>query len=81
MLPKSARTLVLFDRLRVVVSYYDDARLKAMYPGWNRIEITVSKALANQGSRGKKNVKAKEVLLVNGELPLDETTAATGLFE
>lgn len=64
-----AEMLGRFKETRVVVSYYDDDRLETMYPGWNRIEITVSKAMANQVSRGKKNAKAKEVLLVNGELP------------
>lgn len=72
---KLAQMLRRFKETRIVVSYYDDERLKEMYPGWSRYEIVVSKAMANQGSRGKKNVKAKEVLLVN------EDISQQGLFD
>ena len=65
---KRAQTLGRFKKTRVVVSYYDDERLVDMYPGWDRKEIIVSKAMANQGARGSKNVKAKEVLLVNSKI-------------
>jgi DNA adenine methylase len=64
-----AEMLNSFKETRVVVSYYDDVRLIELYPGWARHEIVVSKAMANQGSRGSKNVKVKEILLVNGKLP------------
>lgn len=60
-----AEMLHRFEQTRVVVSYYDDARLVELYPNWHRYEIDVSKALANQCSRGKKDVRAKEVLLLN----------------
>jgi len=69
---KLAQTLGRFRKTRIVVSYYDDSRLKDMYPGWSRFEIVVSKAMANQGSRGNKDVKVKEVLLVNGKLETEE---------
>jgi DNA adenine methylase len=54
-----------FKQARVVCSYYDDPALADFYPGWTCHKIEVSKALAHQGSRGKNNVKAVEVLLVN----------------
>jgi DNA adenine methylase len=63
-----AAALSTFKKARIVVSYYDDPRLCDMYPGWSRDEITVTKALSNQGMRAKKNAKASkviEVLLVN----------------
>ena len=60
-----AAMLCRFKETRVIVSYYDDERLDGMYPGWSRKEIIVSKAMANQGARGSKDVKVKEVLLVN----------------
>lgn len=60
-----AEMLARFKLSRVVVSYYDHPLLAELYPDWARCEVTVSKALANQGCRGSKNVKAKEVLLIN----------------
>lgn len=65
---KLAKMLQRFENSRVVVSYYDHADLIKLYPNWQRIEINVSKALANQGARGKKNVRVVEVLLVNSNL-------------
>lgn len=70
-----AELLGRFKETKVIVSYYDHELLAEMYPGWSRKEIVVSKAMANQGSRGSKNVKAKEVLLVNAEIK-----EKTGLF-
>ena len=69
-----------FKRGRVIVSYYDDPRLAELYPGWHQEKIIVSKALANQGQRGRKDVKATEVLLVNQPV-VKETVAEKGLFE
>jgi DNA adenine methylase len=54
-----------FHDARVVVSYYDDPRLQDLYPGWTMHKIEVSKAIAMQGSRGKNDRRATEVLLVN----------------
>lgn len=62
-----AEQLSRFKDTRIVVSYYDHPRLKDLYPGWTHRKIVVSKAMANQGSRGAKDVKATEVLLINGE--------------
>jgi hypothetical protein len=60
-----------FTQTTVVVSYYDEPPLADMYVGWTRHDITVAKALGNQGSQGNKGARATEVLLVNqpGELP------------
>ena len=66
---KLAQMLGRFKETRIVVSYYDDEQLKEMYPGWERIEITITKSLDNQNRRDKENkgVKVVEVLLVNGK--------------
>ncbi len=61
-----AELLGRFKRTRVVVSYYDHERLSALYTGWRKDKIEVTKALVNQGMRDKSGVvKAMEVLLVN----------------
>ena len=60
-----AAALHRFQKTRVVVSYYDDPRLVELYPGWQTHKISVSKALAHHGQRGKSNGRAVEVLLVN----------------
>lgn len=62
-----AAMLKRFTRARVVISYYDEPELSDLYPGWTKRVIEVSKALAHQGRRGENDVKAREVLLVNGE--------------
>ena len=72
---KLAELLHKFKHARIVVSYYDDPLVRQMYTGWTCHELTVSKALANQGSRGTKNVKAVELLLVN------ERAGQKSLFE
>lgn len=61
-----AEELRRFKSARVVVSYYDDPRLDALYAGWTRRSIIVSKSLAHQGKRGASAAKAHEVLLLNG---------------
>jgi DNA adenine methylase len=61
-----AKALRRFQRTRVVVSYYDDPRLADLYPGWTRRTFEVSKAMAHQGRRGGNDIRAIEVLLING---------------
>ncbi len=61
-----AEAVSRFRKSRVVVSYYDDPLLAELYPGWTQRVIDVNKGMANQGSRGKKDVRVKEVLLING---------------
>lgn len=52
---------------RVVVSYYDDPRLDDLYPGWTKVDCTMSKSLGSQGRRDSTNTTtAAEVLLING---------------
>lgn len=63
-----ADALSRFRRTRVVVSYYDHPRLDELYPGWTKRHLNVSKALVHQGRRGASDVRAPEVLLVNGPL-------------
>lgn len=72
-----AKLLRRFKQSRLIVSYYDHPLLAELYPGWTRYEVTISKALANQGSRGAKNIKVKEILLVNEE----QKAGRVGLFE
>lgn len=61
-----AEALGRFRKTRVVVSYYDDARLSDLYPGWRVDMHEVTKALVNQGARDSSGAtKATEVLLVN----------------
>ncbi len=61
-----AASLRRFTRARVVVSYYDHPDLAELYPGWTQRKIEVSKAMASQGSRAANDVRATEVLLMNG---------------
>lgn len=63
-----AELLRLFKKARVVLSYYKDPRLDELYPDWRREEIEVAKALGHQGTRGKNESKAIEVLLINGPI-------------
>ena len=55
-----------FTRARVVVSYYDSPELEQLYPGWTQRKIEVSKAMASQGRREANDVRATEVLVING---------------
>lgn len=62
-----ARQLRTFQHARVIVSYYEHPRLAALYPGWTKRCIEVTKAMVNQGMRDKCGAtKATEVLLLNG---------------
>jgi len=64
-----AEALRRFTKARVVVSYYDHPRLAELYPGWTKIDCTMTKSLVSQGQRGKtgEKIEAPEVLLVNDE--------------
>jgi len=74
-----AEQLRRFKRTRVVVSYYADPRLQAMYPGWSVRKLKATKALVNQGMRDKGGpVEAPEVLLINGDSFVDQSKG--GLF-
>ena len=64
-----AKLLHRFTKTRVVVSYYEHPRLAELYPKWTKASIDVTKAMASQGRRDAKNdIRATEVLLVNGPL-------------
>lgn len=69
-----AKELRRFEHTRIVVSYYDHPLLEQLYSGWDKRVIEVSKAMANQGQRGKKAVKVREVLLINGPSCTRENT-------
>lgn len=54
-------------RTRIVVSYYDEPEIRALYAGWSIAEIPIGKALVNQGLRdGGGTVEAPEILCING---------------
>lgn len=61
-----------FRKARVVLTYYDHPRLRELYPPledggrWTHRRIEVSKSLASAGSRGETDVRATEVLVMNG---------------
>jgi DNA adenine methylase len=63
-----AELLARFKLARVVVSYYDHPRLLDLYPGWTCRSFNVSKAMAHGqlGKREENDVRAVEVLLLNG---------------
>lgn len=61
-----ASLLSRFTNARVVVSYYEHEDLESLYPGWTRVSIEVSKAMAHGGKRGGCQARATEVLLING---------------
>lgn len=62
-----ASILRRFTKSRVIVSYYADPDLSALYPGWTVVDCSLSKALVSQGKRDAENgAKAPEVLLING---------------
>lgn len=52
-----------FRKTRVIVSYYDHPLVNALYTGWTKRSVEVTKHLANH-SNGV--VKAQEVLFING---------------
>lgn len=71
-----AKLLRRFTRTRVVVSYYEHPRLAELYPGWTKVSINVTKAMASQGKRDANNdIRATEVLLINGPSYASEATA------
>jgi DNA adenine methylase len=65
---KLAELLSRFRKTRVLLSYYDDPRLDALYQTWTRRDLKATKALVNQGARNSSDgpVAAPEVLLING---------------
>lgn len=58
-----AAALRRFKLTRVVVSYYDDQRLAALYPGWRKVAVGVTKNLSVRRDGGVET--APEVLLIN----------------
>jgi hypothetical protein len=55
-----------FKRARVVVSYYEDEAVHALYEGWTRRTLARNKSLANQNRRGTVQSEPPEVLYING---------------
>lgn len=76
-----ALALSRFRLTRVVVSYYEDAGLTALYPGWHRRCVKATKALVNQGMRDAKGATdAPEVLLSNLPMSSQRTESTASLF-
>lgn len=61
---KLAKLLSRFQKTRVVLSYYDDANLYELYPGWSKHYVNVTKAMSCSNSKPS---TAVEVILVNDE--------------
>lgn len=74
-----ATELKRFRRARVVVSYYADRQLEALYPRWTFLDCSRHKHLHCQNRRGSTRTEAPEVSLVNG--PAIEGEERKGLFE
>lgn len=53
-------------RSRVVVSYYDDPRIRDLYEGWTVVECYRHKNLHTQNARRSGVSKAPEILIING---------------
>jgi len=71
-----AAVLYRFERTRVVVSYYPHPLVDELYGDrWTRCAHDVSKAMSHQGRRGEVDVRANELLLINGP-----SVAEEGLF-
>lgn len=51
---------------RVVVSYYDDPRIRRLYDGWTFVSHAMQKNLHCQNGRGARRKDAPEVLIING---------------
>lgn len=58
-----SRTVRRFQQTRVVISYYDDARIRDLYEGWAFVSHEVTKGLSNESGRG---TTATELLIING---------------
>ena len=61
-----AGILKRFKKTRVVVSYYEHPTVRELYRDWTVRSIEVSKAMAHQGSRGRNDKRAVELLIING---------------
>lgn len=79
-----AQLLNRFEHARVVVSYYDHAKLAEYYPKharWWKIDCAATKNLHVQNRRGLQGrMNAPEVLLVNGP-PAAASEVTSALFE
>lgn len=60
-----ADALRRFRHARVVLSYEDCPRVRALYPGWSVVDVAQHK---NTGNASGGSAKAPEILLVNGEV-------------
>lgn len=58
--------LAAFKKARIVVSYYDTARVRELYEGWTFVDCACHKNLHVQNKRGSTKSIAPEVLIVNG---------------
>lgn len=69
-----AGLLARFKHARVIVSYYDDARLDELYAGWTNLDCSRNKNLHLQNRRGAEKSVAPERLLINGASYTAENT-------
>lgn len=80
---RMAKELGRFRKARVVVSYYADPQLEALYPSWTFLDCSRHKHLHVQNKRGSKRSDAPEVLLLNGPAidAAEPVKALAGLFD
>ena len=55
-----------FEHARIVVSYYDDPRIRSLYSGWTFLEKTMFKRLSSVAKSEPVASEAPEVLIING---------------
>lgn len=73
-----AGLLSRFKKTRVIVSYYADPPIDALYSGWTRRELDHTSAMRRQwGTVDQHDAKAPEVLFINGPIKVE----SKGLFD
>lgn len=61
-----SKLLNQFQHARIVVSYYDDLRIRKLYSGWTFIEKTMTKNMSLSSGSDPERINAPEVLIING---------------
>ncbi len=75
---KLAGVLSQFTRTRVVVSYYENPQLDALYSGWTKRRLDAKRVLNHYMPADDVDDSAPEILLING--PSFEVKEPAGLF-
>lgn len=59
-------SLLRYEHVRIVISYYENAVLREWYAGWTFIDLATQKNLHVQNRRGEGTCDSPEVLIING---------------